>query len=199
MVEVVDKEPGDISTQEDLQQLLGYHADRTDQAQQGDDAILIEISKAIDADTAAILDGTSTRYIGDDRSKLLFERALIFVNEQSTWHHQGYLADASASYAVRLVDSIQKSHTDNDIRNLLLNLQALRELFEKLLKDLFIRPKKLLQSKLAASPVSLDVMEKTVNLILKCLSDKDVQDVLRPDSEKLDVILRTGFYNDFFQ
>ena len=55
------------------------------------------MAKTIDADTAAILNGTSTRYIGDERTTILFEKALIYVNEQSTWHHQGYLAEASQS------------------------------------------------------------------------------------------------------
>ena len=156
------------------------------------------MAETISADTAAILNGTSTRYGGDKRTTMLFEKTLIYVNEQSTWHHQGYLAEALQSHAIRLTDKILETHNDQQIRNLLLNRQAFRDLLDKLIRNLLTRPKKLLQEKLAAFPVTHDVVERTAKLILENTSDNDLQKILRQDSNRLEIILKENFYDDFY-
>ena len=157
------------------------------------------MAETISANTAAILNGMSTRYRGDERTTMLFEKTLIYVNEQSTWHHQGYLAEASQSYAIRLTDKILETNNDQQICNLLLNRQALHELLDKLIRDLLTRPKKLLQEKLATYPVSHDVVERTAKLILENMNDNDLQKALRQDSDRLEIILKENFYDDFYR
>ena len=92
-----------------------------------------------------------------------------------------------------------KKYTDIDIRTSLLNNRTLHERFRRSLEDLIAHTRKLLYDKIATYPVSPDIVESTTDLLLRHCSDKDIQDMLNPWSEKLDDILRTQFSKEFFQ
>ena len=92
-----------------------------------------------------------------------------------------------------------ETHNNQHIRNLLLNRQALHDLLDRLIKNLLTRPKKLLQEKLAAYPVTHEIIERTAKLLLENTSDNDLQKILRQDSDRLELILKENFYDDFFR
>ena len=102
---------------------------------------------------------------------------------------------------MKITDYINEKYLDKDVRNFLLNPQHLREILQKSMKDIFVRTKKLLQDKIATYNVSPDTVERTANEIIKCYSDRDIQDMIDPKhwSDKLEHILRDHFFEDFFQ